>query len=107
MSILTSWLASPPPDAVIEVADTGVGMTDDVLEHVFEPFFTTKPAGKGTGLGLSMVYGFAQQSRGFCEVLSRPGEGTRVRLYLPRHEGPVLGQSCHSTLSRSGRQLVG
>jgi PAS domain S-box-containing protein len=69
----------------IEVADTGIGMPADVIERAFDPFFTTKPAGKGTGLGLSMVYGFARQSNGYCDIRSAPGEGATVRLYLPRH----------------------
>jgi CheY-like chemotaxis protein len=69
-----------------EVADTGEGMTADVLAHAFEPFFTTKPAGQGTGLGLSQVYGFTRQSGGFVRIESSPGLGTTVRLYLPAHE---------------------
>ncbi len=72
---------------VIEVADTGVGIPDDVLPKVFEPFFTTKPHGKGTGLGLSQVYGFIKQSGGHVRLDSRAGEGTAVRLYLPRARG--------------------
>jgi hypothetical protein len=70
-----------------EVADTGEGMTADVLAHAFEPFFTTKPAGQGTGLGLSQVYGFTRQSGGFVRIDSAPGLGTTVRLYLPADEG--------------------
>ncbi|KAA2233124.1 response regulator [Salinarimonas soli] len=68
----------------VSVADTGEGMAPEVLEHVFEPFFTTKESGKGTGLGLSMIYGFAQQSGGRITIESQPGEGTTVRLVLPR-----------------------
>jgi PAS domain S-box-containing protein len=71
---------------VISVRDTGVGMPPAVLESVFEPFFTTKESGKGTGLGLSMVYGFVQQSNGRVDVESAPGEGTTIRLFLPRAE---------------------
>jgi CheY-like chemotaxis protein len=70
-----------------EVADTGEGMTADVLAHAFEPFFTTKPAGQGTGLGLSQVYGFTRQSGGFVRIDSTPGRGATVRLYLPADEG--------------------
>jgi PAS domain S-box-containing protein len=68
----------------ISVSDTGSGMAPDVLERIFEPFFTTKDVGKGSGLGLAQVHGFAEQSGGRVEVLSRIGEGTRVTLVLPR-----------------------
>lgn len=69
---------------VVEVADTGHGMTDEVKAQVFEPFFTTKQTGSGSGLGLSMVYGFVRQSGGRVQIESEPGKGTRVRLQLPR-----------------------
>ena len=69
---------------VMTVADTGCGMSPDVLEQVMEPFFTTKEVGKGTGLGLSMVYGFAKQSGGAFHIASAPGEGTRASIWLPR-----------------------
>ena len=68
---------------VLSVADTGVGMTADVLARAFEPFYTTKPLGQGTGLGLSMIYGFARQSGGSVRIQSSPGKGTIVRLCLP------------------------
>ncbi|WP_424813424.1 PAS domain S-box protein [Roseococcus sp. YIM B11640] len=68
----------------LSVTDTGTGMPADVIAKAFDPFFTTKPLGQGTGLGLSMVYGFARQSRGDVAIESREGEGTRIRLSLPR-----------------------
>ncbi len=77
----------------VAVADTGQGMAPDVLERVFEPFFTTKESGKGTGLGLSMIYGFAQQSGGRVAIESQPGEGTTVRLLLPRTEARIPSRS--------------
>ncbi|MGA0600993.1 PAS domain S-box protein [Caulobacter sp. KR2-114] len=69
---------------VLTIADTGQGIPPDILPKVFEPFFTTKPVNRGTGLGLSQVYGFAQQSGGRVTVDSTLGEGTRIRLFLPR-----------------------
>jgi PAS domain S-box-containing protein len=69
---------------LLAVADTGCGISAELLEQVMEPFFTTKDVGKGTGLGLSMVYGFAKQSGGAFHISSRVGEGTRAELWLPR-----------------------
>ena len=89
-SVTAETPALSPGDYVcIIVTDTGVGMSAEVAARAFDPFFTTKPIGQGTGLGLSMIYGFARQSNGHVIIDSRIGQGTKVRLYLPRHRGDI------------------
>jgi PAS domain S-box-containing protein len=77
----------PGAYVTLAVADTGTGMSPEIAARAFDPFFTTKPIGEGTGLGLSMIYGFAKQSGGQVRIETTEGQGTTVRLYLPRHAG--------------------
>ncbi|MEA3011345.1 MAG: hypothetical protein QOJ91_3037 [Sphingomonadales bacterium] len=79
-------------EVMVEIADTGSGMSTEVLDRAFEPFFTTKPVGEGTGLGLSQIHGFAAQAGGRAEIRSTPGEGTAVRIILPATD-KAFGQS--------------
>jgi two-component system cell cycle sensor histidine kinase/response regulator CckA len=77
----------PPGNYVlIEVADTGIGISKDNLARIFDPFFSTKELGSGTGLGLSTVYGIVKQTGGFVFVNSAPGRGAVFEIYLPRLE---------------------
>ncbi len=104
-------LVKPGLHARISVRDSGVGMTDEVLQHLFEPFFTTKAKGKGTGLGLAMVYGIVQQHRGTIVVDSRLMEGTRFDLYFPATAQDAIGDEekpsvKQAVLPRGGERLL-
>jgi len=90
LTLRTRHLAGEGPGEVrIDFADTGSGMTSEVLDRAFEPFFTTKRVGEGTGLGLSQIHGFAAQAGGRAEIRSAPGEGTTVAIILPAADKSV------------------
>jgi len=81
---------SPGQYVMLAVTDTGKGMSKETLAQVYEPFFTTKPIGQGSGLGLSMAFGFAKQLSGHINIYSEPGQGTCVKFYQPRYQGPEV-----------------
>ena len=95
---------SPGDYICIGVTDSGTGMSAEVATRAFDPFFTTKPIGQGTGLGLSMIYGFARQSNGHVTIDSKLGQGTSVKLYLPRHHGNVAAE--HASAVRAAEHAA-
>jgi CheY-like chemotaxis protein len=98
---------SPGDYVVIAVTDTGSGMTKEVMAKAFEPFFTTKEVGKGSGLGLSQALGFAKQSGGGMRIESRVGEGTSVKVFLPRTAGGAAEESSGDSAAPTQRHRMG
>jgi signal transduction histidine kinase len=84
---------------VIEVADTGMGMTEEVRSRIFELLYTTKQRGQGTGLGLVIVHQVMREHKGFIEVESVPGKGTRFRLIFMAHLNKLVSSSVKDTLA--------
>ena len=106
-SLQTRWAnLGPGRYVLLNVADTGKGMSDSVLEHLFEPFYTTKESGEGTGLGLAVVYSIIDRLNGGLEVESTVGQGTAFRVYLPVSDEPLSEILLPQEAPRSGKETI-
>ena len=101
------WPDVKPGDYVrLTFSDNGVGMSEEVVDHLFEPFFTTKPRGRGTGLGLSAIYGIIRQAGGFINVSSTPGKGTIFEICMPVTMRPIEREAPPSEKVEGGNETV-
>ncbi|RMG66347.1 MAG: response regulator [Calditrichaeota bacterium] len=90
----------------LEVVDTGIGMSKEILDRIFDPFFTAKKKEKGTGLGLSMVYGIVRSYRGYIDVSSQPGHGSRFTIYLPATSRKIQNSNGHALQAQPGKWRI-